>query len=124
MAQYRTHLPQLSGTPFLTDGGIETTLMFHEGLSLLYCATFDLLRDAAGAAALQRYFHTYANLAQRYGLGCILESATWRASADWGAKFGYTTADLVEANRRAIALLHAVREVHAASTAPQPRTSG
>ena len=32
MAKYRTHLPQLSDTLFLTDGGMETTLIFHEGI--------------------------------------------------------------------------------------------
>ena len=34
MAKYRDQLPQLSGEVFLTDGGIETTLIFNEGLEL------------------------------------------------------------------------------------------
>ena len=29
------HLPQLDGGTFLTDGGIETSLIFHDGLDLL-----------------------------------------------------------------------------------------
>jgi S-methylmethionine-dependent homocysteine/selenocysteine methylase len=109
MARYRNNLPQLSGGVFLSDGGIETTLIFHEGLDLPYFAAFCLLKDAAGEAALRKYFRTYAELARRYGTGCILESATWRASPDWGAKLGYSLEALVEANRKAIALLQEIR---------------
>jgi S-methylmethionine-dependent homocysteine/selenocysteine methylase len=109
MMRYRSHLPQLSGDLFLTDGGIETTLIFREGLELPYFAAFDLLKDETGTAALRRYFQTYAEMARHYGIGCVLESATWRASADWGAKLGYDAAAIAEINRRAIYILHAVR---------------
>ena len=109
MAKHRNDLPQLSGDVFLTDGGIETTLIFHEGLELPHFAAFDLLKHPAGEAALRKYFRTYAGLARQYEVGCILESATWRASADWGTKLGYSTATLAEMNRKAITLLHAIR---------------
>ena len=52
MARYRSALPQLEGGLFLTDGGIETTLIFHEGLELPDFAAFHLLRTATGEAAL------------------------------------------------------------------------
>jgi S-methylmethionine-dependent homocysteine/selenocysteine methylase len=110
MARYRDHLPQLGGDLFLTDGGIETTLIFLEGLELPYFASFHLLSDEKGTAALRKYFQTYAEMAKRYGIGCVLESGTWRASADWGAKLGYDTAAIAEINRRAIDVLHAVRD--------------
>ena len=109
MAQFRKSLPQLRGDFFLTDGGIETTLIFLEGLELPHFAAFDLLKSASGEAALQKYFRTYAELAQRYGTGLVLESATWRASADWGAKLGYGAKDMADANRRAIRLLEDIR---------------
>ncbi len=110
MAGYRKALPQLGGDLYLTDGGIETTLIFHEGLELPDFAAFDLLRTPEGEAALRRYFRTYAELARRFGTGLILESATWRASADWGSRLGYTAEALADANRRAIALLEEVRD--------------
>ena len=84
MAHYRNALPQLTGRLFLTDGGIETTLIFHEGLELPDFAAFHLLRSPAGETALYKYFRTYAEIAKRFGAGLILESATWRANADWG----------------------------------------
>jgi S-methylmethionine-dependent homocysteine/selenocysteine methylase len=109
MAQFRKALPQLGGDFFLTDGGIETTLLFLEGLELPDFAAFHLLKSKDGDAALRRYFRTYAALAQRFGTGLILESPTWRASADWGAKLGYSAKEMADANRRAIHLLEEIR---------------
>ena len=110
MAQYRKALPQLDGSLFLTDGGIETTLIFHEGLELPDFAAFDLLKRPDGDAALRKYFRTYGDLARRFGTGLVLESATWRASADWGARLGYTRYELAHANRSAVRLLEEIRQ--------------
>lgn len=109
MARFRKALPQLGGDFFLTDGGIETTLVFLEGLELPDFAAFHLLKSRDGEAALRKYFGTYAALAQRFGTGLILESATWRASADWGTRLGYSAKEVADANRRAISLLEEVR---------------
>src|SRR5215467_1172031 len=79
MTRYRSHLPQLDGGLFLTDGGIETTLIFHDGLELPYFAAFHLLREARGRAALRAYYARYIEIARREGVGFILESPTWRA---------------------------------------------
>jgi len=48
MTAYRRGLPQLRDEFFLTDGGIETTLIFLEGLELPDFAAFDLLRRPDG----------------------------------------------------------------------------
>jgi len=109
MARYRNQLPQLGGNFFLTDGGMETTLVFHEGWELPDFAAFDLLRRPGGEEALRNYYRVYAALAKRFGAGLILESATWRANADWGSRLGYGRDDLAEANRRAIRMLEEIR---------------
>jgi S-methylmethionine-dependent homocysteine/selenocysteine methylase len=109
MARYRNALPQLGGELFLTDGGIETTLIFHEGLDLPHFAAFHLLRDARGSKALLEYFRSYARVARELRRGLILESATWRASHDWGQKLGYSDDELATANRRAVQMLEQVR---------------
>lgn len=109
MAKYRNDLPQLSGDLFLTDGGLETTLIFNDGLSLPEFAAFDLLKNDEGIEALRRYFRTYVSIAKQYKVGFILESATWRASSDWGAKLGYSAEELAERNKQAIELLDEVR---------------
>ncbi|MDD2768888.1 MAG: homocysteine S-methyltransferase family protein [Methylococcus sp.] len=112
MAKYRTSLPQLQGGLFLTDGGVETTLIFHENLDLPHFAAFHILKTAEGEAALRRYFRRFAELSGRFDAGLILESPTWRANADWGAKLGYTREALAEANRQAIRLLEELRREH------------
>lgn len=118
MAVYRSALPQLSGELFLTDGGLETTLIFHEGLDLPEFAAFDLLKDAAGSEALRNYFATYAALAKKYQVGLVLESATWRANADWASKLGYSADQLAAANRKAIDMLCVIRDQYATATSP------
>jgi homocysteine S-methyltransferase len=111
-------LPQLADTLFLTDGGLETTLVFHEGIELRDFAAFPLLDDPDGERALRAYYRTYADLAARFGTGLILESATWRANADWGARLGYGPAELADANRRALALLEEIRGEYEARGVP------
>lgn len=118
MTQSRRPLPQLSGTLCLTDGGIETTLIFHEGLELPDFAAFDLLQREAGRDALRKYFRTYAELARAYRVGLVLESATWRASADWGRRLGYSDDELAELNQQAIALLRDIRDEYEAPESP------
>jgi homocysteine S-methyltransferase len=105
LGNYRRHLPQCDGKLFLTDGGIETTLIFLEGLELPHFAAFVLLRDRAGSEALRKYYERYLQIAVENRVGFVLESATWRASADWGARLGYSRQALAAANRDAIALL-------------------
>jgi S-methylmethionine-dependent homocysteine/selenocysteine methylase len=108
-ARHRNALPQLAGGFFVSDGGIETSLLFGDGLELPDFAAFHLLRSAAGEEALRRYFRAYAEIAERHGAGLILETATWRASADWGRRLGYSASELADANRRSVAMLEALR---------------
>ncbi|HWR53272.1 MAG TPA: homocysteine S-methyltransferase family protein [Bryobacteraceae bacterium] len=118
MPQYRNNLPQLGRGLFLADGGLETTLVFHEGLELPDFAAFDLFKTPASEDALRKYFRTYAGIAGRFGAGLILESATWRASADWGARLGYSREALADVNRRSIRLLEEIRREAESSGTP------
>ena len=110
MTTHRHALPQLGGGLFLTDGGIETTLIYLEGLALPDFAAFHLLRAPGGEQALRKYFATYAAVAEKHEAGLLLESPTWRASADWGARLGYGRRDLLEANQKAIGIMEQVRD--------------
>jgi S-methylmethionine-dependent homocysteine/selenocysteine methylase len=118
MAKYRSNLPQLNGGLFLTDGGIETTLIFHDGLDLPYFAAFTLLKTAEGREALKRYFTTHATVAKANGRGFILESPTWRASADWGRKLGYSAADMAAVNKLSITLMEDLRKDFESAATP------
>ena len=109
MAKYRSSIPQLGEEIFLTDGGIETTLIFHDGLDLPEFAAFVLLNDEAGREALRRYFRPYAEIAREAGTGLVLEAPTWRANPDWAAKLGYSPEALDAANVAAIDLMVEIR---------------
>ena len=106
---YRDRLPQLEGGLFITDGGIETTLIYHRGLELPAFAAFDLLKDDAGTEELRRYYAPYALLAREHSVGLVLESPTWRANPDWAATIGYSLEELDALNRKAIALMEELR---------------
>jgi len=118
LGNYRHHLPQCDGKLFLTDGGIETTLIFLEGLELPHFAAFVLLRDRAGRDALRKYYERYLQIAVENRVGFVLESATWRASADWGERLGCSRRALAAANRDAIALLVDLKKKYESPTIP------
>jgi S-methylmethionine-dependent homocysteine/selenocysteine methylase len=104
-------LPQLSGDRvFLTDGGLETTLIFHRGIDLPQFASYPLLRDEQGRAALRDYFARYLELARERGAGFVLDTATWRSNPDWGALLGDDAAELDRVNRDAVAFARELRE--------------
>ena len=109
MSKYRHVLPQLNGKQFITDGGMETTLVFHDGFDLPYFAAFDLLKTLNGVEHLKRYYRKYANIALSNKVGFILESVTWRASSDWGDLMGYSSTALDAVNKQSIEMLTELR---------------
>lgn len=113
MTTYRNALPQLGEQLFLSDGGLETTLIFHEGLDLPHFASFVLLRNEGGGDMLADYYRSYLDIASNSGAGFILESPTWRANADWGKRLGYDAAALADVNRESIELLERLRDSYA-----------
>jgi homocysteine S-methyltransferase len=118
MALYRNALPQLDGSPFLADGGLETTLVFHHGIDLPCFAAFTLLGDEKGRAALRHYFEQYLRLAVDRQVGFILDTVTWRANADWGVKLGYSLEAVDDMNRTSVAFASDLRRAFATDKTP------
>lgn len=102
MSKYRNSLPQRSGDFFLTDGGLETTLVFLQGIDLPHFSAIDMMRTPEGIETLREYYRQYAEIARDAGAGFIFESPTWRSSPDWAVKLGLSDAEMVELNRRSI----------------------
>jgi S-methylmethionine-dependent homocysteine/selenocysteine methylase len=90
---------------WVTDGGLETDLLFHRGLDLPEFAAFPLLEEPAAADVLTGYYRQYVAVAAAAGAGCVLETPTWRANPDWGTRLGYDAAALDRANRAAVDLV-------------------
>lgn len=101
-------LPNDANGLFLTDSGLETSLIFHDRLDLPLFASFVLLKTAEGRSRLKRYFAHHAEVAAAHGAGFVWKSVTWRASSDWGDKLGYSARLLAEANRESIDLMREV----------------
>lgn len=119
MAKHRTNLPQLAGNQvFLTDGGMETDLMFHHGLDLPLFASITLFKDADDHPVFADYFTPYLETARAQGRGLIMEAATWRASPGWIEQLGYAPEDFEVLNRRAIASLAKLRDKFDAPESP------
>jgi homocysteine S-methyltransferase len=94
----------------LTDAGLETVLLFEEGIELPHFAAFPLLDDEQGRAALRRYYEPFLRLARERRTGLVLSTPTWRASQDWGSLLGYDGDELAAVNRRGVAFVETVRD--------------
>jgi homocysteine S-methyltransferase len=109
-----TTLPQTEGGWYLTDGGIETVLIYQDGVELPEFAAFVLLDSAAGRETLRRYYRRYLDIAAAApGAGFILESPTWRAGLDWGRKLGYDATAMQRFNADAVTLMLELRNAYA-----------
>jgi S-methylmethionine-dependent homocysteine/selenocysteine methylase len=97
------------------DGGLETTLIFLEGVELPCFAVFPLVLDEVGRGRLDRYFEPFIRTALERKVGFVLDTPTWRANADWGAKLGYSKEQLVDVNRRGVTWAIGVRDRFATS---------
>jgi S-methylmethionine-dependent homocysteine/selenocysteine methylase len=114
-----THLEELkAGKLFLSDGGLETTLIFHEGWDLPVAEAFVLVESDKGRKAIVDYYDRYLPMAVEHGVGFILESPTWRANPDWAAKAGYGRDRLAAANRAAVELMQEIRARYVSPRTP------
>jgi homocysteine S-methyltransferase len=110
-------LPQLERL-FLTDAGLETDILFNQGIDLPHFASITLLQTGDGKQALEDYYRGFLELARRMGTGLVLESATWRSSPDWAEPLGMTLAELDALNADAISMLHSLRREYQSDASP------
>jgi len=100
----------ISKNIYLTDGGLETTLIYLEGIELTHFAAFELMNHSEGRNVLRRYFESYISLAEKYRMGFILGTPTWRANPDWAYLLGYSLNELDKINRQSVTFLQDIRE--------------
>jgi S-methylmethionine-dependent homocysteine/selenocysteine methylase len=92
----------------LTDGGLETSLIYKQGLDLPDFAAFPLLESEEGRAALRRYYEPFLTAAAEQGRGFVMDTPTWRANPDWASALGYDAESLAAINRDAVAFAREV----------------
>lgn len=108
-----TPLPRRGGPPFVTDGGLETDLVFHHGVDLPHFAAYPLLDRPDGRRLLADYYDGYAVIAERAGAGLVLETPTWRANPDWGARVGDDAAALARVDHDAVTFVRELGDGYA-----------
>ena len=109
MAKYRLDLPQLTMSTFMTDGGLETDLIFNHGINLPEFAAFDLLKNEEGKEILRKYYLEYLTISKKQCSGFVLEAPTYRANPDWALKIGYSLEALKDLIRTAVQELEEIR---------------
>jgi S-methylmethionine-dependent homocysteine/selenocysteine methylase len=118
MPRYRHDLPQLTGGLFLTDGGIETDLIFNQGISIREFAAHTLLADARSRNAVATYFRDFLQLARSLGTGFVLDSQTWKAHSHWASDLGSSEEELRQSNRESVDFISELREEFSANDEP------
>ena len=109
-------LPQLGSDVFLTDGGIETDLIFNRGIELPDFAKLRAARRPGGRSGGARLLPRIPPRSPRpRASGLVFETLTWRASSDWGPPLGYDAARLRATNERAVEFLRDLRDREAGS---------
>jgi S-methylmethionine-dependent homocysteine/selenocysteine methylase len=103
-------LPHQTDRLFLTDGGIETWLMYKQGFALPHFCSFQLLDDAKAREALWRYYTEFARIARDRETGYVFCSLTYRASRDWSRLLGLSDRELADLNCRSIDFYRDVAE--------------
>ena len=118
MSRYRNNLPQLAGGHFLTDGGIETDLIFNHGIEIREFAAHTLLPDERSHQAVADYFRGFLALARDRGAGFILDSQTWKAHRHWATDLGADQDELRAANEDSVAFISELREEFSSNSRP------
>lgn len=109
-AKYREVVPSiLAKGIFLEDSGLETTLIYHDGMTLPEFASFILLLTNEGTNRIIEYSRLHAQIAVDHGVGQILGSVGWRASRDWAMKLGISNEELKRINIKSIEILKDIR---------------
>ena len=118
MSKHRNELPQLSGGFFLADAGIETDLIFNQGIDIPEFAAHTLLPDANGRQAVADYFRGFLALAGAMDVGFILDSQTWKAHTHWAGALGSDENGLRDANEDSIEFISGLRNEFSSNAKP------
>lgn len=100
--------PRRDGLMYLTEGGIETEVLYRWGFELPEFAMFPLLDDPEAVEAMEGMWRRYLRVAERHGMAALMSGLDYRASPDWGAKLGYSPGGLAEMQARSLDFLRDV----------------
>ena len=95
---------------YLSDGGLETFMIFDKGFDLPCFSAAVLLDSDVGRTALTEYVQRFAGLARAAGRGFVMDVPTWRAGAAWAGPLGLSLTETIAINARAVAFMRDLRD--------------
>ena len=104
--------------PFLTDGGLETSLIFKEGIDIPSFAALTLLREASSRAAMERYFDRFLHEAAQAHSGFVLDTCTWRGCVSWTEELGLSKEDLLDLSELAVGFAQTLKHRWSSQVSP------
>jgi S-methylmethionine-dependent homocysteine/selenocysteine methylase len=99
---------QQAGRYFITEGGIETEIMYKWGFEMPHFAMFPLLDNPKAADAIKGMYRRYLDVVAKYKQSALIGGFDYRASPDWGDLLGYSASALRDANIQSIEFLREV----------------
>lgn len=103
---------------FLSDGGLETFLIFDKGYELPCFSAAVLLNTEQGQADLTAYFERFIGIAKSAGRGFVMDAPTWRAGTAWAGPLGQTLKEVMATNARAVSFVATLRAKHETDDCP------
>ncbi|WP_299483696.1 homocysteine S-methyltransferase family protein [uncultured Roseibium sp.] len=103
---------------FLSDGGLETHLIFDKGYDLPCFSAAVLLDSEQGRRDLVAYYERFLEIARQSGRGFVLDAPTWRAGVAWAGPLGLSVAKVLQTNERAVRFVSGIRERHETEALP------
>ena len=94
----------------LSDSGMETDLIFHEGFDLPLFASFPCLKIRKARTPFATTTDATSRSPRDAKVGFVFEAVTSRASIAWARQLGLDEAAVADVNRRAINLLVQLRD--------------
>ncbi|XP_059093901.1 uncharacterized protein LOC131888952 isoform X1 [Tigriopus californicus] len=99
---------------YVTGIGLETFLLFENGLPMPHFASFTALQDATGRNILVNLYHQLIEVAKSYKVdGIVLDTPTWRANPDWARKLDVDESGLKSIYKESLDILNKVKVEHA-----------
>ena len=89
----RSFPKQVTGTLYLTEGGVETEIMYKYGYELPEFAMFTLLENQKAVVDMRGMFERYLDTVAEHEYHALMGGIDYRASADWGENGGRSAAE-------------------------------
>nr|WP_319385136.1 homocysteine S-methyltransferase family protein [uncultured Roseibium sp.] len=95
---------------YLSDGGLETYLIFEKGYELPCFSAAVLLDSEDGRRDLAEYYERFLQIARQSGRGFVLDAPTWRAGVAWAGPLGQSVLEVLQTNERAVRFVSEIRD--------------